>query len=164
MKIVDEKGRLFGKINIVDLFVILLVVVVAVVALLSLRGGTDGEGAVTLPTLTYTVRVAEVDPATYENVCQFVDRAAGKQDQLMASGMLVDGYVVDVSAEEHIPTAGDTVGGKTLDLTFTIEARTADSMNCTVGTQEVRIGKDHIVKTVHLEFPDGVILTCDRES
>ena len=32
-----------------------------------------------------------------------------------------------------------------------------------VGTQEVRIGKTHIVKTVHFELTNGTITTCEAE-
>ena len=38
----DEKGRLFGKINIIDLLVVLLVLVVAAVVAIKLLGGGDG--------------------------------------------------------------------------------------------------------------------------
>ena len=32
-----------------------------------------------------------------------------------------------------------------------------------VGTQEVRVGKGHILKTTHFEFNYGVIQTCEWE-
>ena len=165
MKLVDEKGKLFGKINIVDLLVILLVVVVAVVlGMKFLGGGTPVGDGQPKPTLTYTVKVTEVDPVTYENVCQFVDKAAGKKDQLLASGSLLEGYIIDVAATEHIPTAADKVGGETLDLVFTVQVVTTDSLVNAVGTQEVRIGKTHILKSQHLEFEEGLILTCSWDS
>lgn len=160
MKILDEKGKLFGKINIVDLLVIVLILVVAVVlGMKFLGGGTQVGDGEPRPTLTYTVRVEEVDPATYESVCQFVDKAAGKKDQLMASGSLLDGYVVDVEASSH--DSGDPAADEKLDLVFTVEVTTTDSLVNSVGTQEVRIGKTHILKSVHLEFEEGVILTCN---
>lgn len=165
MKLIDEKGKLFGKINIVDLLVIVLaVVVIAVLGIRFLGGGSAAGVGTQAPKLTYTVRVMEVDPATYENVCQFVDSGAGKKDQLMASGKLLEGYVTDVTAEEHIPTLMDKVGGETLDLVFTVEVIPSDAMAGTVGSQEVRIGKEHILKTMHFEFGEGVVLTCQWES
>lgn len=162
MKLLDEKGRLFGKLNIVDLLVVLLVAAVAVVLAVRLLGPEDGGGAGTQK-LTYTVRAMEVTQETYENVRQFVDASAGKKDQLMASGDLLDGYVVDVTATEHIPTEADTVGGATLDLVFTVEVSITDRVSNKVGTQEVRIGKSHILKTVHLEFDKTTVLTCHWE-
>ena len=163
MKLMDEKGRLFGKLNIVDLLVILLVVAVGAVLAVKLLAPSDDGGGADTRKLTYTVRVMEVTRDTYENVCQFVDAAAGKKDQLMASGQLLDGYVVDVSATDHIPTASDVVGGETLDLVFTVEANITELIANKVGTQEVRIGKSHILKTVHLEFEKSTILTCHWE-
>jgi hypothetical protein len=164
MNLLDEKGRLFGKLNIVDFLVILLIVVVAVVLAVKFSGSDsiDAESGETV-TLTYTVRVAGVDQATYENVCQFVDSSAGLKDQLMASGDMLNGYIVDVAASTHIQTAADTVGGDTLDLLFTIVAEVSDVTTGTVGTQEVRIGKSHIVKSTHIEFT-GTIMTCQWAS
>lgn len=163
MKLVDEKGKLFGKLNIVDLLVI--IVIVAAAALLAFKflgGGSVGNGAA--PKLIYTVRVMEVDQATYENVCQYVDSASGLRDQLMANGQLLDGYIVDVTATEHVASPNDEVGGETLDLLFIIEATPSDTVQNTVGTQEVRIGKTHIVKSQHIEFENGVIMTCQWET
>lgn len=163
MKVIDEKGRLFGKINIVDLLVIVLVAAVLVVLGVKFLGGksTGSAGEEGVPTLTYTVRVMEVSQETYENVCQFVNKEAGLKDQLLASGKLLNGYVVDVTAAEHIAAPGDAVGGDTLDLLFTIEVVPTDALVNTVGTQEVRIGKEHIVKSQHLEFEYGVVMTCE---
>jgi hypothetical protein len=172
MKLLDEKGRLFGKLNIVDFLVILLVIVVAAVLSVKFLGNiiTEGIGSsITdgdedgldddIVTLTYTVLVTEVDQTTYSNVRQFVDKRLGLKDQLMASGDLVEGYIVDVSASSHTYAEGDTGRGDTLDLLFTIVAETDNLISYTVGTQDVRIGKTHIVKSTHMEF-EGTILTC----
>ena len=50
-----------------------------------------------------------------------------------------------------------------LDLTFTIQANVVNAVTNEVGTQEVRIGKTHIVKTVHFELTNGIITTCEAE-
>ena len=72
----DEKGRLFGKINIIDLLVVLLVLVVAAVVAIKLLGGGDGlpgaEGTSTH--LTYTVEVDGVKPEVYENLKGYVEQ------------------------------------------------------------------------------------------
>ena len=54
--------------------------------------------------------------------------------------------------------------GGLIDICFVIEANVANATTNEVGTQEVRIGKTHIVKTVHLEFNYGVIENCTWES
>ena len=82
----------------------------------------------------------------------------------MANGQLLDGYIVDVTAEAHVAAPGDKVGGETLDLLFTSVATPSDTVQNTVGTQEVRIGKTHIVKSQHIEFEEGVIMTCQWET
>ena len=157
MKIIDEKGKIFGKINVIDLLVILLVVVVAAVLGIKFLGGGDSADVYEpAAQLTYTVKVEGVERETYENICLFVDAKAGVKDQLMASGTLLNGYVVDVVAGES--TAEENEGK--LDLVFTVEVIPSDELSGSVGTQEVRIGKEHILKTVHFEFEEGVILTC----
>ena len=43
---IDEKGRLFGKINIVDLIVILVIVIAAVGVGMKFLGGGNGNSAI----------------------------------------------------------------------------------------------------------------------
>ena len=168
MKVVDEKGKLFGKLNIIDLLVVvLLIVAVALVATKLL--GKDSAGSVGTTVLTYTVKVEGVDPQVYEGVRDYIP-SDGTGDQLMANGEMADAYVTGVSAVPHeggitmtdvngttltFPTEEDT-----LDLTFTIQANVVNAVTNEVGTQEVRIGKTHIVKTVHFELTNGIITTC----
>ena len=51
-------------------------------------------------------------------------------------------------------------GGEGEDLTFTVEAYVLNNIKTELGSQEVRVGKTHIVKTTHYELNGGVILTC----
>ena len=44
MKIIDEKGRLFGKLNLIDLLVIVLILAVVFVAVWKLGGSKAAEG------------------------------------------------------------------------------------------------------------------------
>ena len=66
---IDEKGRLFGKLNIVDLLVI-LVVLVAVVVLGVKFLGKDGGGGINpgKTQVTYTVLVKGVEQEVYDNI------------------------------------------------------------------------------------------------
>ena len=165
----DEKGRLFGKVNIIDLLVVLLVVVIAVVVGIKMMGGGGLLGDNTQSaTITYTVKVSGVDPAIYDNI------KAYKGDALMASGTIIAGSeVVDITQSPHDASATiDTQTGALVvpldqdlvDITFTIKARVPDVITNEVGTQEVRIGKVHTVKTVHFEFANGVIQSCSWDS
>ena len=172
MKLVDEKGKLFGKLNIIDLLVILLLI--AAVALIGWKVlNKDGASNASRTILTYTVEVEGVDPEVYEGIKTYVPGESGIGDQLMANGEMVDAYVTAVTAVPHDggitfnSTGGERltlpVESDKLDLTFTIQANVVNTVINDVGTQEVRIGKSHIVKTVHFEFTNGVILTCGWE-
>ena len=169
MKVVDEKGKLFGKLNIIDLLVILLLLIaVALVGWKVLK--KDGAVGAEHTILTYTVEVKGVDKAVYKGIQQYVPGENGTGDQLMANGSMVDAYVVSVTSAPHEGglTMTDVMGNQlnfpveddTLDLTFTMQARVVNATTNEVGTQEVRIGKSHIVKTVHFELSNGIITTC----
>jgi len=157
--VIDEKGRLFGKINIVDLLVILLIVAAAVVLVLKFTGQKEEEPEKQL--LVYTARAMEISQETYDNIRQFVDKEAGLKDRLLAGDKFLEGYIVDVEATPHQKRYNDGVGGDTLDLLFTIEALITDLELNKVGSQEIRIGKPHIIKSQHIEYQYGSILTCE---
>ena len=168
-KLLDEKGKLFGKINIIDLAVILVIVVALIFAAVRLRGGSAGNPLYASTKIRYTAKVGPIDDATYQEVLRHLE-ANGGRDQLMADGALVDGYVVGVEATRHmnyesnsngvIKVSPDPEENGRWDLTFIIEANVPDPTTSKVGTQEVRVGKTHIVKTAHFEFPHCVIQTC----
>lgn len=171
MKLVDEKGKLFGKINLIDLVVLVVVIAALAFAALRLTGGKGANPVTSSTKLTYTARVNGIDNVTYEEVLRQME-AAGGRDQLMADGALVDGFVTKVEAVPHVnyvETAEgevkyfeeDTDNGGRWDVTFTVEANVPDPTTNKVGTQEVRVGKSHILKTTHFEFSYSVITTCD---
>lgn len=173
MKVVDEKGKLFGKLNIIDLLVIVLIIAaVAVVGLKFLGGGSDTGTA--SARLTYTVRMTAQDVNMVERVAEYVDTATGKRDQLMAGGSLVNAYIVDYWTEPttynrlstgsiELIDAAEAEAAGLVDICFVIEANVGNTVVSEVGTQEVRIGKTHIVKTTHLEFDCGYIENCTWE-
>ena len=163
---IDEKGRLFGKINIVDLLVILVIVIAAVVlGMKFLKPGSTGTvgGGGTTTHVEYTVLVESVQPAVYESIVNNYIPST-----LMASGELLDGQVTGVEAKPHadnvtVSTSGDTVAFTAdkglLDLTFTVECNVSNPVTTEIGTQEVRVGKSHILKTDKFEL-NGVVLDC----
>ena len=80
-----------------------------------------------------------------------------------------DGQVTAVTAVPHeesvtVSTTANAVvlpvGRGLLDLTFTIEANVVNPITTELGTQEVRIGKTHIVKTDTFELVNGTIMSC----
>ena len=144
MKFIDEKGRLFGKLNLIDLLVV-LVIIVGVVAVGMKVFGNDAVEAVTSQkvTLTYEV-ICEDVPQHVADYC--TDNIGG---QLLSSGKLLNAHIVDCKSV--------SVSDEQTDLYFTIEAKTTFSGTVyAVGSQEVRVGKEHIVKTSDIEC-EGII-------
>lgn len=168
MKVIDERGKIFGKLNIIDLIVLLLVIAVAALLGMKMLGGGNSLGGDTTK-LTYTVKVYHVEKSVYDSI---QDKIPG---QLMASGKMLDGYVTKVEAqpsESQIYRVSNRAQGvvdflvneeEYYDLTFTIEANVKNATTNEIGTQEVRIGKGHIVKTTQFELEGGVILNCVTE-
>ncbi len=172
MKIVDEKGKLFGKINLIDLLALVLVAAALVLLAVRFLRPADSNPVSGTTKLVYTAQVQSVDQATYDEVMRQMENAGGR-DQLMANGELLDAYVTKVEAAPHVGYSVDAAGnvlrivedfeGGRLDLTFTVEANVPDAVTNKVGTQEVRVAKSHILKTTHFEFPYSIIMTCDWE-
>lgn len=165
MKLIDEKGRLFGKLNLIDLLVVLLVIVV-IAAVVWKIGGPKIEQTIQsvapAPRMEYEVICANVS----NDVCNYALTMVG--DQLMASGEMLDGKIVNVETEPNYIVTTDAAGNpvnapnpKAKDLRFTIECAVSQADYAyVVGTQEIRVGKSHIVKTVNLEI-NGTITRID---
>lgn len=170
MKILDEKGRLFGKINIIDLLVLVAVVAVVIFAAVRMRGGeaADDPGEeLNVTPITYKVLIRGVEPALYEQVKLYVDPEQDLKDQMMAGITLVEnGYVIDCVATPHInyvekdgrmeavPSSGED---KRVDLLFTLQATVISTVFNDVMGQQIRVGAYNTVKTTHFEFQAGII-------
>lgn len=150
MKIIDKNGRLFGKLNLIDLAVIVIVVVV--VAALGMKlFGNDAVDAVTSPDVTIT----------YEVVCEDVPQAVADYcqdnvgEQLLSSGKLLNAYVTGCNA---VTNADGSV-----DLYFTMEGTCSFSgYTYSLGSQEVRVGMEHLVKTTSIEC-EGIICALEAD-
>lgn len=170
MKIVDEKGKLFGKLNVIDFLAIVVLIAALIFVAIRFLLPKAGDATAATTKLTYTVQVSGVDLPTYNEVMRHMAANDGR-DQLMANGEMVDAYVTKVEFTPHVNYSVNAQGatvrsvedyeGGRLDLIFTIEANVDNPTVNKVGTQEVRVGKGHIVKTVHFEFTYGTIMTCD---
>ena len=68
-KVFDEKGRLFGKINIIDIVVLLLIVAVAVFLLLKFTNRSSGlPGEAATSQIEYSAIVYRVTPEVYSAI------------------------------------------------------------------------------------------------
>lgn len=81
---------------------------------------------------------------------------------------MLDAYVLEVSSEPYlIPVEkddGTVVASEQpgyVSVNFTIRATITNPVTQAVGTQEVRIGKTHIVKTKTFELVNGIVQTCE---
>lgn len=155
MKLIDEKGKLFGKLNIVDLVVV--VIIIAIVA------------AVVVRFTSSKLNANGLNPASEDQYC-YVTAFASLQvpevaeslnigDHIVAGGKYTDAEIVDIKVE---PAAyvGVNSEGKAVysehpiwkDVTVVIKEK-IDPSNITikVGGQEARVGYSYIVKTQTVE-------------
>lgn len=151
MKLIDQKGKLFGLINIID-----LVVLVALIAVLGFAGykvlgprlnpgtGVDKSGE---NEVIFTVRC-------YEKLKSVPDQLK-KGDQLVSITSNAPAYIesVEVFPAEITSTRDDGVMVTTInptrnDLLITVKARiNTGSDLLKLGTQEIAVGKGFYVKT-----------------
>ena len=64
--LIDEKGKIFGKLNLLDLFFILILLVAVIGACVYFARGGKNTGA-TIP-VTYTLEIQNRDAAYFEHV------------------------------------------------------------------------------------------------
>lgn len=152
MKFIDEKGRLFGKVNLIDLLVILLVVALAAAVLWKTVGDKAAESIAEDPIrVTYTVLCQD----TPLEICEFAQSQVG--EQLMNNAKKLDSTIL--SCENRPMDAANPDGPQALFIT--VEAAATTNYNIyKVASQEVRVGYLYNVKTPLFEL-EGVI--CDLE-
>lgn len=156
MKLVDENGKLFKKFNLVDAIVVFLILVIIVAigyktisAKVAANAALEEEEAVTAfdsaPHLVYDVVCSNIPVEVAEVFAQQMELPMAER-QIMNAGTPVEGYITACTVE---PDADDSDMCK---VYFTIEALLVEKEGiASVGTQEVRIGKGHIVKTYNIE-------------
>lgn len=159
-KFIDEKGRIFGKVNIIDILVVLLVLAVAAAVIFKAGGGevtkADQLANAEMKDISYTVlcRMVHNDVANH-----VVENAVGQQ--LMSNGELVEScFIEDVQRapyyESFLTDSGEVLQVENptyCDLIITVSGQAPYGENSFhVGSQEVRVGKAHIMKTVDFEI------------
>ncbi len=158
----DDKGRLFGKINLIDLIVILIVIAVVAAVAWKVVGAKLAEAMEPeLPIYEYEV----VCPQVYPEVSDFAEGCVG--DQLLNNDGLLEGEIVEVVSRPHQNTTLDNNNGAgqseeppLRDVYFTIRCRVTPQKDAVaIGMQELRVGRGHIVKSTKLELNGGIILS-----
>ena len=148
----EEKKRPAGKFNLIDV-IVLVIIVAALVLFGSKVMGNRGLAESQKSRIEYTVLVKSVVPEACDAILEYKTANA----QLMANGSMVDGYVTDITASPHTEVMAENgaavrVEDGTMDMVVTIQAAVDSTLTNKVGTQEVRVGKSHIVKTVDFEL------------
>lgn len=160
MKIINEKGKLFGIINVVDLLV--LVAAIAVVAGVGYKLFAKQIKEVASPqvSLTMTVRVRGSTPFLVNEVQR--NSQVGKS--LVNGNSYVNAQITDMKIDDYnqqVTTADGRIVTATdpekKDLVFTITTKVSkDTPAPAIGTQEVRAGRTFIVKTNDFETTGNI--------
>ncbi len=163
MKLIDEKGKLFGKVNIVDLVVLLLIV--ALVGAVGYKAlgpkvavSPNAEGKA-----TFVVKLA-VKPEKWMS-------ALKPGDQLVYGTSFVNAYIENIVSQPGELSAVTADGESVIsvhptlkDIYVTINAKVnANDAILKVGTQELALGKKFTLKTQKFEI-DGTVdsLTLEK--
>lgn len=152
-----------GKLNIIDILIIVILLAALVfvgMKLLREEPVTLGsENALTQPNVQVTVLCEDLDPELCANVTHAVEGPARdvggnmvETTRLFYSNKLVDGQVIECRVTE---------GEKGTDLQIVLQAKAVLSDGAySIALQELRLGKEFIVKTLDVEV-EGVIVDME---
>ncbi|MCX8131253.1 MAG: DUF4330 domain-containing protein [Clostridia bacterium] len=157
MKILDEKGRLFGVINIIDLAVVaLLLLVIGVLGYKTVGSKLNIAPNAGTKELIVTVECLSRPEA--------VAKAFKKGDQLLSLTNTVNAYIESVSYKPAIEEVKKEDGSYIIatkpiskDILITIKMTVdAGSAITKLGSQDIAIAKQFVVKTKNADVP-GII-------
>ncbi|NLO98847.1 MAG: DUF4330 domain-containing protein [Clostridiaceae bacterium] len=160
MKVIDEKGRLFGKINLFDLIVLLaLLIAVSAVGYKVISDKMKSAGIT--PTTTYIVTVKSLAmPPSYTE-------ALKKDDRIYYDNFgFVNAKIVGVSEEPAMITVQtsdgrliETQSPNLVDVTIDIEVVDShDTPDIRVGRYAVAVGGKLTVKTIYAMGMDSDVI------
>lgn len=149
MKIIDEKGKLLGLVNIIDFIVIVLVLLVAAGVVYKLRAPS---ATAEVKHVKAVIMVPCVRPELAEAV------AVG--DKMVSGNYYTNVTVTGVEVKNAIHVNTDAKGQRVFaidpylkDVFVTVEGDVPiSSATITLGGQEMRVGKDYYVKSLDYEL------------
>lgn len=157
MKLIDEKGRIFSKLNIVDLIVILVIIAMIAAAAVKVTSGSasqesGGNTEQTEEQYCYATIIARLQPEEVGNNLKV-------GDHLVANGGYTDAEIVDVQMKAAdyvgVNSKGETVKSEHpmwKDITIVAKQKLDPSdVTLKLGGQEIRVGYDFIIKTQMVE-------------
>ena len=165
----NKKKKLFGKLNVMD--VVIILVVVALVAVFAVKQFTKKPVETDVRDVTFTVVTEGLRKEAYE------DMAAHVPATLVASGTYANGQVtgieaapVEVAAIQQIHSNNLTQptyvipneNEEFVTVRFTVTApMNLKDLKMELSSQEIRTGREYIVKTEFFEVT-GTIVGIDR--
>ncbi|MGI6123640.1 MAG: DUF4330 domain-containing protein [Acetivibrionales bacterium] len=165
MKVIDKKGRIFGKINIFDL-IVLLTLLIAIGAV-SYKVVTDKiKASGTAPTTTYIVTVKSFAmPPSYTEALKKDDRVYFDNDGF------VNAKIIDVREEPAMITVQtadgnliETQSPNLVDVTIDLEvADKHDLPDIRIGRYAVAVGGKFTLKTIYAMGMDSVVMDIRKK-
>ncbi|MFZ5634579.1 MAG: DUF4330 domain-containing protein [Bacillota bacterium] len=161
MKLIDDRGKVFGLINIVDLIILLVVLLVAAGAAYKFtRESAQGKKV----TVEFQVVVPHVRPELAE--------AVKVGDRMVQGGSYTNVIVKDVQVKQGYSVNVDARGQRVesydphlKDVYVTITGPTVlYSAAISMGGQDIRVGKDYYVKSRDYELKGTIIKVEVKES
>ena len=157
MKLVNEKGKLFGLINIVDLFVLIAIIAVVAGVGWKILGPKVAETVSPEVTMTTTFRVRGATPFLVDELEREGNDQVGKQ--LVSGNDYVAATIKSMEVTDYIqqiPTADGRISNaldpSKKDVIFIVESKVREgTATPKIGTQEVRAGRTFILKTNNFE-------------
>ena len=154
----EQKAKRVGKFNIVD--IIAVVLIVAVVAFVGYKLANRSSESVPQEKVkvTYQVKAEGVAPELYEHVQEHLP------SKMMASGAYVGGEIIAVEKQPYYVLGENNEWVEdpyhiNLILTAETEVDAGGVMLTKVGEQEVRVGKEHIIKSEYVELAKTTIIS-----
>ncbi|MCT4598519.1 MAG: DUF4330 domain-containing protein [Vallitalea sp.] len=147
MKIINEKGKLFGLINIIDLFTIILVIGVIVGAVYKFKGDDISIGNDKVKTMEYVVRLIP----NYEDYYKQFEIG----DKIVEDKRALDATITNIEIKDYYSVVANEKGTVTKqkhpffkEAFITIKATVTDKDPIfKLGKQEIRVGCSNFVTT-----------------
>lgn len=155
MKIVNEKGKLFGLINVVDLLILITVIALGGAIAWQLFGTQVNDAVSPQADLTAEVVIIGTAPRLVDEIL----RQDLVGEKMVSGNDYVNATVTDVWLEDYVMQAirddgviVDAIDPSKKDVVVQIKTTVAkDTASPKIGSQEVRAGKTFIIKTQTFE-------------
>ncbi|GKX30446.1 hypothetical protein SH1V18_29260 [Vallitalea longa] len=147
MRIVDKNGKLFGKINIMDIIIILLVILIGVTLYNKIYNKGDSAVSSTKQDIYIVAEAYGQAPDVVDSIKQ--------GDKIVAQNIYQSGDIdyVDISDDNYVTTTNE---GKLIVQKRTDKKTIEVGINCKAningpyidcGGQEIKVGKSYWIKT-----------------